>query len=218
MCHGKWDCWNGEEEINCRNLCCIKMYKCKLSSICIHTNNVCDKTLDCPLNDDEMICIETSCVDHCIFLNFDINCLVLIAFITGEILFSLLSNFVFINISNKLQSDNINRLHNALIFLAKNNNLLFPLFCDLSYEDIKLQLMDLSFNKIFKLDRKQMIMNHSEIEQIEDFVFKTLTKLKSLDISSNKIFSLHKCVFCGLYGLLLLNNMDNNIIYVHRCI
>ena len=34
------------------------MFKCKLSLSCIHTKNVCDGTVDCPLYDDEIICID----------------------------------------------------------------------------------------------------------------------------------------------------------------
>ena len=171
-----------------------------------------------------MICIGTSCIDLCICLNYSINCQGKSS-ITKERLFWILSNFVFINISNQLPNDNIKKLHNTIILTAKNNNLLVPLFCDISCADIKLRVMDLSFNKILKLDKNnfvclpelnEIILNHNGIKQIKDSVFKTLTKLKSLDLSSNRISSLHKCAFCGLDGLLLLSIIDNNIIYVHN--
>ena len=34
----------------------------------------CDGTIDCPSEDDEMICIEPNCIDQCTCLNYGIDC------------------------------------------------------------------------------------------------------------------------------------------------
>ena len=152
VCNRKWDCWNGEDEINCGKDFCNEMFKCKLSSTCIHTKNVCDGILDCPLHDDEAICHEIYCVGDCICLNYGISCVQEKLF-DSQNLFLQLTYFVFIHISeSKLPEGKINTLTHVMIVLFKQNNLTHPFVCDLSASDIKMKLLDLSFNKIIKLN------------------------------------------------------------------
>ena len=56
VCDGIWQCPGGMEETNCRNRPCKNQFHCKNSSICLHTQSICDKQLDCPLYDDEVFC------------------------------------------------------------------------------------------------------------------------------------------------------------------
>ena len=73
-CDGKWDFWNCEDEIICNNYSCVNMFACKMSSIGIHTNNVYDGTIDCPLKDNEIICSKVNCIDECTSLNDGMHC------------------------------------------------------------------------------------------------------------------------------------------------
>ena len=60
VCDGKWDCPHGYDELE-KSFCgpsteCSGMFKCKSSGICIHLENTCDSTPDCPQSDDEIHC------------------------------------------------------------------------------------------------------------------------------------------------------------------
>ena len=226
ICDGKWDCWNGDDEMNCVNFTCVSMFKCKLSLICVHTNDSCDGKTDCPLNDDERICIEVNCFYQCSCLNYGISCHTELA-ISRHSLFSLLTNFVFINISNQFFDDNIDpdRLKDTIVLITMNNDLTEPLFCYSLVQNVSLKLLDLSYNTIIKLDQvnficmielMQVILNHNKISQIDGSVSMTLTKLKLLDPSSNNLVGLQRHTFCCFSDLLLLDIRDNDIIYVNR--
>ena len=60
ICDGKWDCPGGYDEIiyqQCNNRKCINMFKCKISSVCLHVGDVCNGHFDCPHEDDELLCL-----------------------------------------------------------------------------------------------------------------------------------------------------------------
>ena len=51
ICDGKWDCPKGYDESiyqQCENRACVNMFKCKMSSMCIHLGDVCNGQFDCP--------------------------------------------------------------------------------------------------------------------------------------------------------------------------
>ena len=79
ICYGKWDCPSGYDESilhQCRNRTCINMFKCKLSSICLHLGDVCNGFVDCPHEDDEFSCLLkfVICPSVCQCLGFAIRC------------------------------------------------------------------------------------------------------------------------------------------------
>ena len=154
MCNGKWDCWNGEDEISCMNYSCVNMFKCKLSTICIHIKNICDGTIDCLLNDDEMICIDLYCIDQCTCLNYGIDCQYG-NLINKQSSSTILNYFLFIGIiGTSVQQSDVNITINAIILITRQNGLLQPFPCHPTLASSKMKFLDMSFNKINKLHKK----------------------------------------------------------------
>ena len=80
VCDGKWDCASGfDEDIShtCKMRRCMGLFHCSSSSICLHTEGVCDKYYDCPLKDDELMCNlqTTKCPSSCYCHKFAMHCL-----------------------------------------------------------------------------------------------------------------------------------------------
>ncbi len=78
-CDGKWDCPHGYDELlghTCVDRVCENMFRCRNSSVCVHTNDVCDGFSDCPLGGDEILCeLKSSyCFAGCDCLNLAILC------------------------------------------------------------------------------------------------------------------------------------------------
>ena len=79
LCDGKWDCPYGHDESiyhQCDNRTCINMFKCKMSSKCLHLDDVCNQHLDCPNKDDEYLCLlkDINCPSLCQCLTFAVRC------------------------------------------------------------------------------------------------------------------------------------------------
>ena len=58
VCSGQWECPGGTDESSCEQVSCPGMFKCKDSSICIPSDNLCDLYPDCWKGDDEYFCPE----------------------------------------------------------------------------------------------------------------------------------------------------------------
>ena len=71
MCNGRWDCPGGVEENLCDTPSCPGLFRCFASSICIHTNAVCDDTTDCPNWDESHLCkfVLPACPAGCVCLS-----------------------------------------------------------------------------------------------------------------------------------------------------
>ena len=80
VCDGKWDCLHGYDEsivFPCQvSKTCENMFRCKHSQICIRITDVCNGLLDCPLQDDELLCElkNTICPKLCVCLYFALLC------------------------------------------------------------------------------------------------------------------------------------------------
>ena len=79
ICDGKWDCPSGYDESyqhQCENRTCINMFKCKMSSTCVHLGDMCNGFVDCPYGDDEYSCLLNcaTCPTVCQCLGFAIRC------------------------------------------------------------------------------------------------------------------------------------------------
>ena len=80
ICDGKWDCSSGYDESiynQCQDRTYINKFKCKMSTKCLHSGDVCNGQVDCPYYDDESLCLlkDTSCPSECQCLAFAIRCI-----------------------------------------------------------------------------------------------------------------------------------------------
>ena len=65
LCNGVLDCPGHEDEQDCDSYTCPGYYRCYASTVCVHIDQVCDRHLQCPRNDDELLCGLT-CPDTCV--------------------------------------------------------------------------------------------------------------------------------------------------------
>nr|KAG5709972.1 hypothetical protein BaRGS_030014 [Batillaria attramentaria] len=53
-----------EDEAGCDEYTCPGFYRCRDSKICVHANHTCDKVIQCPQHDDELLC-DLTCPENC---------------------------------------------------------------------------------------------------------------------------------------------------------
>ena len=64
-CNGWHDCLSQEDEADCDKMICPGFYRCLYSSVCVHSDHLCDKWPHCPQRDDEWLCNMT-CPTQCL--------------------------------------------------------------------------------------------------------------------------------------------------------
>ena len=186
VCDGKWDCWNGYDELNCE-VTCQKLFKCKLSSTCILFENVCDNIIDCPLKEDESLCDIMDCPHVCVCLNYAIKCHH-IPFTIGSInqVFNMMTNFVFISLSkSNIVSGYLDVLKNCIILKANFLDLINPFTCETQKLGTSLKYLSYDFNLI---------------QNISAQAFRCVQDLKQLTFRDNRLTS-----FTALYSDTLEN-------------
>ncbi|KAL8567282.1 hypothetical protein ACOMHN_023325 [Nucella lapillus] len=62
-CNGMYDCLDHQDEEGCEDLTCPGFFRCRVSTICVHNDHLCDGWSHCPLRDDELLCDVTCPVD-----------------------------------------------------------------------------------------------------------------------------------------------------------
>ena len=224
-CDGKWDCWNGIDECNCKNIICFKMYKCHHSKVCIHTKNVCDYIDDCPLNDDERLCNVNKCLAKCSCINLGILC-ENITFSKGT-LFSL-QHYIYIQIiDSNINNVRIDQFEHILFLIVSKNSMIHKssYLCSSSFSPIKLITLDLSFNLSGNIIYQQFTclpslrvldLGSNTISVLNNSPFRSLKSLKLLDLYGNGIRLLLSCAFCGLNNLLFLQLKGNDIFQINK--
>ena len=65
LCNGFYDCIRWEDEQGCDNITCPGFYRCRASTVCVHTDHLCDGWSQCPQHDDEWLC-DTTCPAVCL--------------------------------------------------------------------------------------------------------------------------------------------------------
>ena len=64
-CNGVYDCPEHEDEAGCKSYTCPGFYRCRSSTVCVHTVHVCDGMFQCPQHDDEVLCDFPPCPENC---------------------------------------------------------------------------------------------------------------------------------------------------------
>ena len=141
QCDGKWDCWNGDDEMHCESRTCKGLFVCRSSVICIHIDTICDHTIDCPYGDDEVACKSKPCLKDCICKSLAVNCNnirnhmqyisnyfnnYLIVSITKTMLFSISIQFKFTKIIILILSNNrLSHLYKPFTYCSCQNLTIF---------------------------------------------------------------------------------------------
>ncbi len=198
-CDAKWDCPHGQDETNCLERSCAGMFKCLKSTICIHTIDVCNGLLDCPLLDDHIFCdLPKVCPNFCICLNYGIKCSKIISLSKMEDI-----PFVFIHLET-MNLLNVNvvftRFKNAIFLQIVKNR--FAKICVFYLRHLlNVKVFDVSNNLITKICSK---------------CFHTLTHLRILQLNYNQINILAGSAFLGLYSLQSLGLSNNQITSIDK--
>ena len=64
-CNEVFDCVFHEDERDCESWTCPGLYRCRDSTVCVHTDHMCDGWPQCPQHDDEWLCHMT-CPAQCL--------------------------------------------------------------------------------------------------------------------------------------------------------
>ena len=110
VCNGIWNCPGGLDEDReglCSRKSCPGQFKCNNSTICVAIQNTCDKTVDCPMGDDEYLCFQQvpDCPMKCLCSFFSISCSNVTSYIVPQT-YSITFIFVTIVESRKLNTLN----------------------------------------------------------------------------------------------------------------
>ena len=217
---GKWDCPNGYDEskqLGCGiHRKCENMFKCRKSQICVQTEDVCNGFIDCPHEEDEILCdlIDVKCPDSCVCLNFAIMC--------SNITFNVAQTLPFISyhisfsamqfITSLLENKNalfLNLTHNSI----KN-------ICNGTFNTHKVVSLDFSFNLnqeieqncLFNLQNlRYFYLRHNRVFLVKPKALNNLTKLLLVDLENNLITHLFKRFIYQVPKLHVLNIRNNSI-------
>ena len=228
ICDGKWDCPQGDDEINCQSFSCPNLFKCKNQTKCLHLSKICNKNNDCQFGDDELWCIHDSllvCSKKCKCFSQSIICSHLNEFLYDHIWitikyfkcfgcnilhgssnqFSSFQSIIFLNIKNYLFSSSC---------ISKDNSISII---------FSLKHLDISFNRLtttrsfcfFSLKNLTIFhLQHNLISNVAENSFYLLFSLQLLDLSRNKITKLKRNMFNGLPNIKILNLTFNQIMHV----
>ena len=199
VCDGKWDCPSGHDESiyhQCGNRTCINMFKCKMSSTCLHLGDVCDGHFNCPYQDDEYLCLlkDILCPTVCYCLAFAIRCY------DVNILEDTLSiHLPYIAVTmfscTLLTEDKLKTVFQHVSFLFITNTNLKKI-CDVVSLIKHIQLLDSSKNSIItiksqcfknKFALKVIKLHNNMLHHIQKFAFYNLTNILYIDLSNNML-------------------------------
>ena len=226
-CDGKWDCPSGYDESiyhKCENRTCGNMFKCKMSSVCLHLGDVCNGEFECPYQDDESLCLlkDTTCPSECQCLAFAIRCYsTYIAKDTLPIYFPYISATL---VNSKLYSED--KLKTVLLFVSflSITNTNFKNICPVVYFMKHVITLDVSKNAISevkthcfknKFGLRLIKLNDNMIQHVEKFSFYNLSTLLYIDLSNNDLSLVYKHSIVGSENLFFLS-LENNTLEAVR--
>ncbi len=222
VCDGKWDCPFGmDEEQYCDSniqTVCLSMFRCKLSSLCIHLNNLCDEEENCPQGDDELMCSlsKADCLSECDCLAYIMRCLKVEEGVHLSTHLHVLPYHV-MHIFDCHESFVLNLFsfsHNVLAIHANNNSL--TNVCQKMQNSMVVSHIDFSKNKITKIETgcfqqaqgvTVLKLRRNRIAVLEKNSLVNLKYLSILDVSHNELKT-----FCENIGL----NVEMEMLFLQQ--
>ena len=199
------------------------MFKCKSSGICIHLENTCDSTPDCPQADDEIYCDlkYTICPSVCkcllyTVLSWNIK--------TSNVMIQTLFTYPIILIKDSIMQDVALQFHglSSVIRLSFTNSGI-KYICSIVSDLQELIDIDFSFNHITKIDSycfsktvkiKIMDLKHNKITNICRFAFLDLIDLKVLNLAFNELCTILENSLAGPRDLEFLSVKYNSLLNI----
>ena len=223
ICDGKWDCPGGYDESNlhqCRNRTCVNMFKCKMSSTCLHLGDVCNGLVDCPYEDDEYSCLlkYVTCPEICQCLGFAIMCS---ATYISEYILPIYFPYSFVKILNctvSAKSKLQNPFQNITFISITSTNLqnICPfaslmkhvMLFDASKNDIRVVQHNCFKNKVFL---KVVKLNNNFLQHIQKSAFYHLISLIYIDLSNNMLTVIPEDFIMSSNNLSFLSLENNSL-------
>ena len=217
ICDGKWDCPGGYDESIyhlCGNRACINMFKCKMSSTCLHLGDVCNGHFNCPHQDDEYLCLlkDITCPSVCHCVAFAIRCY------SVEILeYTLSIYFPYITATlmycSVFREDKLSKVFQYVSFLFITNSNLKKICAVISLMK-HVRILDASKNAIStlkancfknKVALRVIKLNNNRLQHIQKFAFYNSPNILFIDLSNNKLVALSKYSTLGIDKLSFLS-------------
>ena len=197
VCDGIYDCYNGEDENNCRNNICPGYLKCREVEFCVHPIEVCDGYSHCPHGDDEELCDIVGCPPGCTCLGYSAWC--------RDKRFTYIPRFRFYDIKHLSMGSNYT---------------IFPTFTNLSLLSTLITL-DLSRSIIFSICQAfqtdyhfyrslhVLDLQHNDINYLSPACFTKLLSILVISLQGNPLISIADDAFRGvvLYALIIRNTL-----------
>ncbi len=219
VCDGLWDCPFGFEETECNSFLKPGFYHCSYSTIFVLPQSICDKYVDCPMEDDEKLCDlhEVLCPDKCFCLKRFVFCKNVTARNIAEPMPHVMIEIT--GSSGFLRLDSFLMYFQEIVFANLSHNY-FPefVFSSTKYTFKVLLFLYMKNNGITAVRQnslrsmphlKYLNLAKNIINVVECHAFASLTNISILILHSNKLNQIKRCHFKSLQKLQLLDVRDN---------
>ncbi len=221
VCDGKWDCPTGNDESpTCAHpRQCKYLYRCHKSEVCIHILDICNNILDCPQEEDEMMCelLGTVCPKDCHCFHFALMC---VKVELGQSDFVELAYYSLYISSCDINSTQFFHAVDNVKILSLPFNKVTSVCLDMKYYHA-LQVLNLTMNKISSLvhfcffnqsDIKSITLKQNLISTVRTNAFHSLQAIELIDMTDNNLDHLSKHTFVNITSKFVLVLLGNSLI------
>ncbi len=225
VCDEKWDCPHGHDEHHTHNCgterMCPELFSCRKSQLCVHTENVCDGTVDCPEHDDEVMCelknhicpFQCSCLNvavSCVQITVHVELLLMVPFQSYHLIEINLYSMNFIKDFFLVKNVNISRNKLKDVCTKFNNNPSVQVL-DFSANYVR-SLWTHCFTNISHLHR--IVAQNNGLVLVEIGTFFNLSRVDLIDLSQNNLLCITHLTFINVMEIKILNISLNSLLTI----